>query len=155
MEKAETQCLRCHAIGLRGGSEVGPDLSQVGERLERSAILESVVFPNNIIAEGFENVIVELVSGDEVAGRVIKDESDSLVLELDAAEMARLKTSKNPHSIVDVIAEKTDNERTQVAFVKSDIKDRFRDLSSMPQDLTEFLSLHELRDLVEFLATRK
>ena len=154
MEKAETQCLRCHAIGLRGGSEVGPDLSQVGERLERSAILESVVFPNNIIAEGFENVIVELVSGDEVAGRVIKDESDSLVLELDAAEMARLKTSKNPHSIVDVIAEKTDNERTQVAFVKSDIKDRFRDLSSMPQDLTEFLSLHELRDLVEFLATR-
>lgn len=155
MEKTETQCLRCHAIGRKGGSVVGPDLSDIGSRLERKTILESVVFPNNLIAEGFENVIIELTSGDEVAGRVVGDDKKSLVLELDAAEMARLATSKNPHSIVDVIAEKTPNERTQVAFAKTDIKDRFRDLSSMPQDLTEFLTLYELRDLVEFLSTRK
>jgi quinoprotein glucose dehydrogenase len=155
IEKTETQCMRCHKVGQQGGSEVGPDLSDVGERLERRTILESVVFPNNVIAEGFENVIIKLSSGDEVAGRVIEDSAAALVLELDAAEMARLATSKNAHSIVDVIAEKTANERTQVSFAKSDIEDRFRDVSSMPMDLTEFLTLHELRDVVEFLATRK
>ncbi|MFP6581293.1 MAG: PVC-type heme-binding CxxCH protein [Candidatus Hydrogenedentota bacterium] len=154
MEKAETQCLRCHTIGRSKGSEVGPDLSDVGSRLDRNTILESIVFPNNTIADGFENVIIELNSGDEIAGRVIDDTTDTLVLELDTAEFARLKTSKNPHSIVDVIAEGSSLARTQVAFAKSDIKDRFRDLSSMPQDLTEFLTLHELRDLVEFLTSR-
>lgn len=155
MEKAETQCLRCHAIGNRGGSEVGPDLSEVGARLDRDHILQSIVFPNNEIADGFENVIIELNSGDEIAGRVVSDTDTTLVLELDSAEFARLKTSKNPHSLVDVVAEGSTQSRTQVSFAKTDIKDRFRDLSSMPMDLTEFLTLHELRDLVEYLSSRK
>ena len=151
----QTQCMRCHSLEQTHGSEVGPDLTSVASRLNRRQLLEAVALPNATIAEGFENVMIELKSGDEVAGRVIKDEETVLVLELDAAEMARLATSTNPHSIVDVTAETMPDARTQVAFEKADIVDRWRDLSSMPSDLVGFLSLSELRDLVEYLADQK
>jgi hypothetical protein len=40
-------------------------------------------------------------------------------------------------------------------ILKSSITARERALSSMPEGLAQFISLPELRDLVEFLATRK
>lgn len=154
-KKASTQCMRCHSVSQTHGSEVGPDLSTVAERLNRRQILEAVALPNATIAEGFENIFIELKSGDEVAGRVVKDDETTLVLELDSAEMARLATSKNPHSIVDVVAENTPEAQTQVAFDKAEIVDQWRDISSMPGDLVSFLSMSELRDLVEYLANQK
>jgi hypothetical protein len=38
---------------------------------------------------------------------------------------------------------------------QSEIKTRKRDVSAMPADHAEHLSARELRDLVEFLATRR
>lgn len=153
--KIETQCLRCHQIGTQGGSEVGPNLSDIGSRVTRPYILESIVFPNNAIAEGFQNVIITLEDGEEYAGRVIEETDDALVLELGASEAGRLELTTNPHSIVDVVAENSGEARTQVSFPKDNIDDRLPDLSSMPDNHTEFLTLAELRDLVEFLATRR
>ena len=46
------QCPRCHAIGGRGG-DVGPDLQNVGERLSREELLQSLVDPGARIAEGY------------------------------------------------------------------------------------------------------
>lgn len=49
---AAAQCTRCHAIGGRGG-DVGPDLQNVGERMTREEILQSLVEPGAVIAEGY------------------------------------------------------------------------------------------------------
>ncbi|MEE3001697.1 MAG: PVC-type heme-binding CxxCH protein [Planctomycetota bacterium] len=45
-------CLRCHAIGEHGGT-TGPDLGAVGSRLDREAILESLISPGSVITEGY------------------------------------------------------------------------------------------------------
>ena len=45
-------CLRCHAIAGHGGA-TAPDLSTVGSRLDREAILESIIHPGSVIAEGY------------------------------------------------------------------------------------------------------
>ena len=49
---ASAQCIRCHAYDGRGGI-AGPDLSDVGLRLERTALLESMLQPQAVVAEGF------------------------------------------------------------------------------------------------------
>ncbi|MCA9298996.1 MAG: cytochrome c, partial [Phycisphaerales bacterium] len=41
----EAQCLRCHHVNGFGGS-AGPNLSDVGARLSRSDLIESIVEPN-------------------------------------------------------------------------------------------------------------
>ena len=68
-EKAETQCLRCHKCET-GDSVVGPDLTHVGSRKDREYLLESIVFPDKQIAEGFEIAVLTLKDGSIVAGRL-------------------------------------------------------------------------------------
>ena len=131
-DKAETQCLRCHKCEI-GDSQVGPELTHVGKSKPREYILESIVYPNKKIAEGFETVVLTLNDGNIIAGRLLKQEPKALKVEtLDAA--GKTKTETVPLDT---------------------IKDRQRAPSPMPPNLTDFLSKSELRDLVEYLATRK
>jgi quinoprotein glucose dehydrogenase len=51
-EHPAAQCIRCHAIGDRGG-DVGPPLTDVGARLSREELLAALVAPSMRIAEGF------------------------------------------------------------------------------------------------------
>lgn len=164
-ERAETQCLRCHTLEGEGGSQVGPELTGIGSRVDREHILAAVVTPNAAIAEGFENVTVTLKDGSFVTGRLLKEDETSLVLEVPKEEddpFAELDDD-NPHSDVDVVAEESAHGDGAMAtppvqekrIQKADITARERALSSMPEGLANFLSLAELRDLVEFLATRK
>ena len=79
-EKAETQCLRCHRCEI-GDSQVGPDLTKVGARKDRDYILESIVFPNKQIAEGFETVVLTLKDKSMVVGRLAKNDPVTLQIE--------------------------------------------------------------------------
>jgi quinoprotein glucose dehydrogenase len=128
VERAEVYCVRCHKIAGEGG-EVGPDLTGIGSRKDRQYLLESIVFPNKHLAEGYESASVELKSGAVYRGTV-KRETES-ELELNSPEDGLIKISK------------------------ADIKSRGKDLSAMPEELRQILSKHDLRDLVEFLATLK
>jgi quinoprotein glucose dehydrogenase len=127
-EKAEVQCLRCHKIDGDGG-EVGPELTGIGKRQSRDAILESIVLPNKQIAQGFESVVVATDDGQVHAG-VLKGEDDATL---------RLMTP----------------EGKAVAIPKATIEERKRGASAMPEDTITHLSRSELRDLVEFLARSK
>ncbi len=49
---ASASCLRCHVIEGRGGI-AGPSLVDVGARLSRAELLQSVVDPQAVIAEGY------------------------------------------------------------------------------------------------------
>ncbi len=51
-ENSQSECLRCHTIGNKGGDS-GPPLDGIGLRLENAQLLESLVSPNEQIAEGF------------------------------------------------------------------------------------------------------
>ncbi len=127
-ERAEVFCSRCHKVGAEGG-EAGPALSGIGARQSRSYLLESIVLPNNKIAQGWENVVVALHDGRSFAGSVKRETDTHLFL-------------NSP-------------EDGDVAISKPDIKSRNRALSAMPDEFRQILTKQEIRNLVEFLATSR
>ncbi len=130
-ERAEAACVRCHKIVGQGseGGEVGPELTHVGANKPREYILESIVFPNKQIAQGFESLLVTTKDGTSYAG-VVKSENDTdLVLNSPEDGLVTIK--------------------------KTNITARERGLSSMPEGLSTLLTKHDLRDLVEFLSSCK
>ena len=130
VERAEVYCIRCHKAGTEAGEgEVGPNLAGIAARKDRQYLLESIVFPNKHIAEGYETVNVTLKSGTVYMGP-LKRETETEI-ELNSPEDGLVK------------------------ITKTDIKSRERGLSAMPEELRQILSKHDLRDLVEFLATLK
>ena len=131
-EHATAQCFKCHkAEG--GDSLVGPDLTKIGTTLDRTAILESIIYPNAKIAVGFQIVVLELKDGTTVAGRLLEEANGQLSVET-----------------VDA------NGKPQVVKVAAGaIKNRISAPSPMPEIIRDQLTRSELRDIVEYLATRK
>ncbi len=127
-QNTQVYCVRCHKINKNGG-DVGPDLSQVAKEKSRRYLLESIVFPDQDVAEGFESVQL-IVRQGVVYNGVLKAEDESSV----------------------TIA---DNQAKLIKIQKDDILNRSRGISAMPQDLHTKISPSELRDLVEFLTTLK
>src|SRR5678815_3475832 len=68
MEGAAAQCTKCHNFGTGAGASVGPSLREVGSRLTREQLLESLLEPSAQIAPGFGAVQVTLKNGQRVFG---------------------------------------------------------------------------------------
>jgi quinoprotein glucose dehydrogenase len=123
-------CVRCHRLGGEGGESaegaVGPDLDGVGSRLGRRELLESLIEPSRAVAAGFGTVAVTLQDGT-VHGGLLLGEDDRTLRLLPAG-------------------------RPEIAFPIADIRQRTAPVSAMPP-MGAILTLRELRDLVEFLAS--
>ncbi len=118
------QCTRCHAI--RGdGTEVGPSLGGIGNRLTREQLLEALVDPGARLAPGYGTVILTLKGGETVTGILMEERENELVLKTSEAEPLHIELTR--------------------------ITERRNAPSSMPA-MGNILSTRELRDLVEFLA---
>jgi len=128
-EKAEAACLRCHKVKGEGG-DVGPDVAGVGKKYDREYLLRSVIDPNAVIAQGFDNVMLTLADGSIAAGILSAEDSSTVTLK----------------SIADGSPQKVE---------KAKIKERTAVPSAMPPGLGEVLGKRGLRDVVEFLATLK
>lgn len=131
-EKAEVQCLRCHKCEI-GDSLVGPELTHIGSQKDRAYLLESIVFPNKKIAQGFAIVSLVLKDGNAVAGRLVSEDATNLKIET-------LDAQGKPQTTVVPVA---------------NVKERISAPSPMPETTRDNLSKTELRDVVEYLATRK
>ena len=147
-------CKRCHVINEVGGGMVGPDLTDVNERLTGEDILESIVYPNRTIAEGYEMVDIILKDGRDFSGRVLREDEEKLVLEQDISFYEfESEDGLEPHSEVDVIAEEVPAPLTEeVVILKQHIRIRRSSQSGMPEDVVDSLQLPQLRDLIAFLA---
>ena len=127
--KTSVSCLRCHKVDSVGG-EVGPDLSGVALKNDRQKLLESIVVPNKVIKEGYAQMVVSTLDGEILTG-LESAKSDKTTLRLLNAD------------------------GVTVSIPRDDIDESRMGLSSMPADLIKSLSMRELRDLIEYLATRK
>jgi quinoprotein glucose dehydrogenase len=127
-ERADVQCVRCHRINGTGG-DVGPDLSHVSAQKDRRYLLESIVFPNRQIAQGYEAVMVTLKNDESYAGVFKSETASNLVINTPQSGLVTVK--------------------------KSDIETRQKSLSPMPEGMAQILSKRDLRDLIAFLSTMK
>lgn len=120
-------CANCHVV--RGeGKEVGPDLSEIGSKLTRQALFESILFPSAAISPSYESHVVVLSSGDAVTGLLVNQSAESL-----AIKAADAIVRSYPISEV--------------------LKVEKQDTSLMPADLVSNLDKKELVDLVAYLSS--
>jgi putative membrane-bound dehydrogenase-like protein len=126
------QCLACHRVNGRGGI-VGPDLSTIGNVLDRSRLVESIVEPSKEIAPMFVGWRVRTKKGAVVDGRILEED---------------------PAPTGHVILINAEGAQTKVLNV--DIDERLSSkISIMPDKLTVAMTPKEFRDLVTFLAGLK
>jgi len=123
------KCASCHVVNGQG-KEVGPNLSEIGSKLSRQALFESIIYPSAGISHNFETYSAELADGTVFNGILVSQTDESVTL-------------RNNEAITRTIAKKDVEELT-----KSKI-------SLMPADLAKLLSVEEIADVVEYLTTLK
>jgi putative heme-binding domain-containing protein len=122
-------CLKCHQINGEG-VDFGPNLSEIGTKLAKSAIYESILDPSAGIAFGYEAWQIDLKNGDDALGLIVSETTDELALKAVGGLVARYK--------------------------KTDIARRTKQkLSIMPAGLEQTMTREELVDLVEYLSSLK
>jgi putative membrane-bound dehydrogenase-like protein len=121
------QCANCHMVNGKG-KQVGPDLSEIGKKLSKEALYESILYPSAGISHNFETWIAETTKGEFIQGVMVSQTPAEVVLK---DKDALLRTFKR--SDLD-------------GLVKSPI-------SLMPADLHKNLTTQELADVVEYMLT--
>jgi putative heme-binding domain-containing protein len=86
--RPQAACAKCHAVSGIGMS-LGPDLAMLPKDTTDLQIVESLLFPSRVIRPGFEAVIVATRDGRQIAGVVVEETGDRIVLR-DGAEPTRL-----------------------------------------------------------------
>jgi putative membrane-bound dehydrogenase-like protein len=126
--EAEAGCAACHSLG--GAKKIGPDLSAIGAKYGKQAMLDNITNPSEAIGPEYIMTTFRLKNGESVQGLIEEDSSDRIVVRTDADHTQRLSPS-------DVTS------RRQIR------------LSLMPEGLLTNLSPQQIADLLEFLATLK
>ena len=125
----ERVCVACHRVKDKG-ADFGPNLSDVGARLSRQDIIESVIFPSEKVDPRWQTTNITTKQGDELSGIVASEEAESLQLKLGAGQVQKIN--------------------------KSDIAKREQlKVSNMPEGLAASMSPYEFVDLIEYLSTLK
>jgi putative heme-binding domain-containing protein len=73
------QCRNCHRLN-DVGKQVGPDLADIGARLKKDKILESILHPSRTIDPKFSSYIVETVDGRIMTGLLKSKTNEQVVL---------------------------------------------------------------------------
>jgi putative heme-binding domain-containing protein len=122
-------CANCHIVN-GAGKEVGPDLSEIGKKLAREALVESILFPSAGISHNYETYILEAKNGTVMTGILVSRTPEEVTL-------------KGADAIVR-------------SFKRADIETLQQSpVSLMPADLHKALTVQGIADVVEYLLTLK
>ncbi len=120
-------CATCHRALNQGGA-IGPDLSDVGGKLDRALLIEAVLEPSRQIVEGFRTTRFALVDGRILDG-IVREETGRTVV------------------IVDPLGK-----RSEIPIADIDAR-RPSQTSLMPDGLSAGYTPEEFADLIAFLAS--
>ncbi|QXD23543.1 c-type cytochrome [Opitutia bacterium ISCC 51] len=122
------QCARCHKFKDGRGSEIGPNLKDIGAIRDKEYILRSLVEPGADIAEGFGMTTVSLKNGESITAQLGKETDSGIEL--------------------------VDLEGNRQMISSADIESRTEPMSSMPP-MGLILNKRELRDVMAYLSSLK
>ncbi len=123
------KCATCHVVN-KEGKDVGPNLTEIGSKLSREAMFESILYPSAGISHNFETWTALTNDGNVVSGVLVSQTAVEVQL-------------KGPDAIVRTVK-------------KSDIDELVKQpVSLMPADLQKTMTVDELVDVVEYVQTLK
>ncbi len=128
-ERAESSCVLCHRVGDKG-ADFGPGLAEIGSKLPKEALYESIISPNAGVSMGFETWQLTLKDGSAALGIIRSETADEVIVALPGG--ATTKVAKNSIAKRDKLP-----------------------TSMMPSGLNQALSKDDLVDLVAYLASLK
>jgi len=123
--RAELACIACHAIGGAGG-KVGPDMTSIGASAPADYLVESLLYPNRKIKEGYHSILITTKDEQEFSGILVR-ETDREIIVRNAANQ-------------------------EVSVAKNNIAQRRNGASLMPTGLIDSLLPEERLDLIKFLS---
>jgi putative membrane-bound dehydrogenase-like protein len=122
-------CAKCHIVAGQG-RDVGPNLSEIGSKLSKDALLISILDPNAGISHNYETYLAVTDDGRTISGLLVSKTDDEVMLKDATAIVHTLK-------------------RSEIEDLKT------LPTSLMPADLQKLLSGQDLIDVVEYLMTLK
>lgn len=124
--QTDAACAACHSLG--GAARLGPDLSAIGIKYGKQAMLDHIVRPSDAIGNEYVTTTFQLKSGESVSGIVTDNAADRIVVRVGETEERRLAPAE--------VASR-----------------RPSTMSLMPEGLLNALTLQQVSDLLEFLST--
>ena len=128
-ERVESSCVTCHRVDDKG-VDFGPGLAEIGTKLPKEAIFDSIINPNTGLSMGFETTQLTFKDGGVGMGIVRSETGDEVVLAL-------------PGGVSQKFAKNTIAKRDKLTT------------SMMPSGLNQALSQEDLVNLVEYLSSLK
>lgn len=121
------KCATCHKVHGQGG-DIGPDLSQIGGKFDRTHLIESILDPSAEILQGYHATIITTKTGRILSG-IIKSESPAAITLRDA-------------------------EGKLITIAPSDIESRqVSKVSLMPAGCGDGMTKADFTDLIAYLTT--
>ncbi|KAA5546197.1 c-type cytochrome [Roseiconus nitratireducens] len=127
--RGKATCANCHIVD-QFGKDVGPNLSEIGDKLSREAMLTAILAPSAGISHNYENYVVLTEEGQVVTGLKVSETEDEIVI-----RTAEAIDRKFP---LDELVEIKKSEK-----------------SIMPEDLQQLTGQKGLIDIVEYMTTLK
>jgi putative heme-binding domain-containing protein len=122
-------CIACHAVD-QAAVQKGPYLGSAGSKFSRDYLIQSILDPNAVVAQGFQTELVTLNDGTAHLGFVTREEDGIVDLRDIAGAVKQLK--------------------------ESDIKKRDHQATSMmPPGLASGLTVEQFIDLIDYLGSLK
>lgn len=127
--RTKATCANCHLVGGQG-KQVGPDLSEIGDKLSPEAMFTSILDPSAGISHNYETYLALLDSGQLVTGLLVNQTDDAV-------------TIRTPEAIDRTIP------RGEIVELKKGEK------SIMPEGLHQTIEAQGLVDIIQYMRTLK
>ena len=119
------RCATCHKVGSEGNN-IGPELTTIGKKFDRTTLLDAIINPSAAIVFGYEPWLVNKKDGESVYGFLISENKNNVVLK-------------------DIAGQKHVIPVSQISVKQKQNK------SLMPDPIANGLSENDLANIVEFL----
>ena len=128
-QSSAAQCKNCHAVAGQG-QDVGPELTFIGRKYERAALLETILEPSKAISHEYVPYLVLTVEGQVHLGYLVQGDEQAKVI----------KTA----------------EGREIRIPAADVEEMIQQqVSLMPKLVLSQVSAQDAADLLEYLTTLK